>query len=48
VVDKNLDLPHDLENGFFDESRSPLLDALEILDLHMVLEPQYSEPKGEA
>lgn len=39
VVDKNLKLPNFIEeNGFF-EKRTPLLDALELLDLHLVLEP---------
>lgn len=39
VVDKKLQLPQDIgEDGFFAKSRTPLLDAVELIDLHLVLE----------
>jgi len=39
VVDPNLELPKPIaEDGFFSKTRTPLLDALELLDLHLVLE----------
>ena len=39
VVDKHIRLPQALKgDGFFDKSRTPLLDALELLDLHLTLE----------
>lgn len=38
VVDPRLSLPQAIENGFFEASGTPLLDALELLDLHLVLE----------
>lgn len=39
VVDKNLQLPKPIAgNGFFAETRTPLIDALELLDLHLMLD----------
>jgi hypothetical protein len=39
VVDKNLNLPQPIESdGFFAKSRTPLLDAVELVDIHLVLE----------
>lgn len=42
VVDNKLQLPKSIEEnnkgGFFDDSRTPLLDAVELLDLHLRLE----------
>jgi hypothetical protein len=47
VVDKNLYLPQDIEqDGFFAKSHTPLLDALELLDLHLVLEPENSKEEA--
>ena len=38
IVTKNLEFPVDIkEDGFFDKSRTPLLDAVELLNLHLVL-----------
>ncbi len=37
VIDNKLQLPQEIENGFWAESRTPLLDALELLDLHLNL-----------
>jgi len=40
AVNKRLSLPQGIaEDGFFAKSRTPLLDAVELLDLHLVLEP---------
>lgn len=48
VVDQNLQLPQPIENdGFFAKSRTPLLDALELLDLHLVLEPAGHDRREE-
>lgn len=39
VVDKNLRLPQSIqENGFYANTRTPLLDAMELLDLHLALD----------
>lgn len=38
VIDPGLSLPQAIKNGFFEASGTPLLDALELLDLHLVLE----------
>jgi hypothetical protein len=39
VVDKRLQLPQPIaRNGFFDDTRTPLIDALELIDLHLVLD----------
>ncbi len=39
VVDKNLQLPKPIAgNGFFAETRTPLIDALELLDMHLMLD----------
>lgn len=38
VVDPYLRLPEGMKDGFFEASRTPLLDALELFDLHLVLE----------
>lgn len=39
VVNNKLVFPNQLgDNGFIDNSRTPLLDAVELLDLHLVLE----------
>jgi hypothetical protein len=39
VVDKNLQLPKPIAgNGFFAETRTPLIDALELLDMHLTLD----------
>ncbi len=49
VVDKDLQLPQPIEeDGFFAKSRTPLLDALELLDLHLVLEPAGPDREEEA
>ncbi|MDD3925072.1 MAG: hypothetical protein PHT33_00260 [bacterium] len=47
VVDENLQLPQEIENGFLAESRTPLLDALELLDLHLVLKPDDRDQGNE-
>ncbi|WP_028322631.1 Cas10/Cmr2 second palm domain-containing protein [Desulfatiglans anilini] len=40
AVNKRLSLPQGIaEDGFFVKSRTPLLDAVELLDLHLMLEP---------
>jgi hypothetical protein len=39
VVDKKLQLPQPIaRNGFFADTRTPLIDALELIDLHLVLD----------
>lgn len=45
VVDTNLQLPSAIEkNGFFAGTRTPLIDALELLDLHLVLDAARDDP----
>ena len=38
VVDDRLGLPHDIEDGFIGNAKTPLLDALELVDIHLSLE----------
>ncbi len=46
VVDKNLRLPQLIaQDGFIAKYRTPLLDALELMDLHLVLDP-YEVTRG--
>lgn len=40
VVDKELKLPDEVEHGFFGNARTPLLDASELLDVHLSLEQE--------
>lgn len=48
VVDKDLRLPQSIaENGFFAGTRTPLIDALELLDLHLVLDAARNNPAEE-
>jgi len=43
VVEKKLQLPHPIENDGFIACRTPLQDAVEIVDLHLVLEDARRE-----
>lgn len=39
VVDTSLQFPQPIEgNGFFDQTRTPLIDALELFDVHLMLD----------
>lgn len=39
IVDKNLQLPEPIERDGFTSGKTPLLDAVELLDMHLILEP---------
>lgn len=38
VVEKKLELPEEIANGFIGDTRTPLLDASELLDVHLSLQ----------
>jgi hypothetical protein len=40
IVDRDLALPSAMRDGFLQGRRTPLLDAIELMDVHLSLEPQ--------